>query len=50
MPQRKAKATASAVRMIGVVRRRVCCRFWAATDAVSHGNQTCVSVNGSVIE
>ena len=50
MPQRNAKATASAVRMIGVVRSSVCCRFCAATEAVSHGNQIVVSLNGKVIE
>ena len=38
IPQRNAKATASAVRMIGVVKRSVCCRFEAATELVSHGN------------
>ncbi len=38
IPQRNAKATASAVRMIGVVKSSVCCRFEAATELVSHGN------------
>jgi hypothetical protein len=38
IPQRNAKATARAVRMIGVVNSRVCCRFCAATEDVSNGN------------
>src|SRR5438270_12635261 len=46
MPQRNANATASAVRMIGVVSSSVCCRFCAATDAVSHGNQMCCVPKG----
>ena len=50
MPQRNANATASAVRMIGVVRSSVCCRFCAATEAVSQGNQTVAPLNGNVIE
>ena len=47
MPQRKANATARPVRMIGVVRSSVCCRFCAAIDAVSHGNHMCAVPNGT---
>ena len=46
MPQRNAKATASAVRMIGVVKSSVCCRFVAATELVSHGNHMWLVANG----
>ncbi len=49
-PQRKAKATASAVRMIGVVTSSVCCRFCAADDDVSHGNHMWVVMNGTRAE
>ena len=49
-PQRNANATASPVRMIGVVRSSVCCRFPAETDAVSQGNQTLSAENGSRTE
>ena len=50
MPARNGSASASAVRMIGVVVSSVCCRFCAETDAVSHQNQTCVVANGTRIE
>src|SRR6476469_1634258 len=46
MPQRNANATASAVRMIGVVTSRVCCRFAAAVDDVSQGNHIWAVENG----
>ena len=45
-PHRNANASASAVRMIGVVRSSVCCRFPAAIDAVSHGNHILWVENG----
>jgi hypothetical protein len=48
-PQRKANATASPVRISVVVRRSVCWRLSAASDPVSHGNQTFVSVPGMPI-
>ena len=49
-PQRKAKATARPVRTSAVHRMSVCCRFEAASDAMSsvfHGNHTRASENGS---
>ena len=49
-PQRNAKPSATAVRMIGVVIKSVCWRFSAAVDDVSHQNQTCVVENGRRIE
>src|SRR3954468_16989784 len=49
-PQRNANATASPVRMIGVVRSSVCCRFCAAIDDVSHGNHMCDVPNGTRAE
>ena len=36
--------------MIGVVRSSVCCRFCAATEAVSQGNHIVAPLNGNVIE
>ena len=50
MPARNGNATASAVRMIGVVTSSVCWRFPAAIEFVFHQNQTCVVVNGMWIE
>src|SRR6266851_132600 len=46
IPQRNANATARPVRMIGVVRSSVCCRFCAAMDAVSNGNHILCVENG----
>ncbi len=49
MPQRKAKATASAVSTSGIQMISVCWRLTAASDSKSfvfHGNGTRVSLNG----